>query len=163
MAVKDVWRLWGTAVGLALFLLLSTGSQRCPGPTPYQDEAPADQLHRRPDPPRQHDRARTGGQLFLVTFEGDQATFDSDIADLITNYHIGGVVLSASNDNITGYGDIANIPSQTSELINNLQSLALLGQPYPSQTAPELTKMLSHQPAPHSAIYTNSPLHCRGP
>ncbi len=69
------------------------------------------------------------GQLFLVTFEGDQATLESDIADLITNYHVGGVVLSATNDNITGYGNPANIPTQTAELTRNLQSLALRGEP----------------------------------
>ncbi|MCA9935059.1 MAG: hypothetical protein KC415_14090, partial [Anaerolineales bacterium] len=67
------------------------------------------------------------GQLFLVTFQGDQAPNSSDIADLITNYHVGGVVLLAQNDNITGYGDLQNAPLQVTELVNSLQELALTG------------------------------------
>lgn len=67
------------------------------------------------------------GQLFLVTFEGDSASFDSDIADLILNYRVGGVVLKLENDNITGYGNPENTPFQIIELANSLQQLALLG------------------------------------
>ena len=39
------------------------------------------------------------GQLFLIPFEGRSTSEASDIYDLIVNYHIGGVVLSAENDN----------------------------------------------------------------
>jgi beta-N-acetylhexosaminidase len=39
------------------------------------------------------------GQLFLVTFEGNQVDPDSQIYDLITNYYVGGVVLLRENDN----------------------------------------------------------------
>jgi beta-N-acetylhexosaminidase len=67
------------------------------------------------------------GQLFLVTFRGDRAPNESDIADLIRNYHIGGVALSGANGNFTGYGDPALTPTQTRELANNLQRLALGG------------------------------------
>jgi len=67
------------------------------------------------------------GQLFLVTFEGDSAGINSPIADLILNYHVGGVVLLAENNNITGYGDPANVPVQVTRLTNDLQRLALLG------------------------------------
>lgn len=67
------------------------------------------------------------GQLFLVTFEGDRAPADSEIADLILNYYIGGVVLQSDNDNLTGYGDPASVPQQVAELNANLQRLALLG------------------------------------
>jgi beta-N-acetylhexosaminidase len=46
------------------------------------------------------------GQLFLVTFTGPEAAMASvtgaQIYDLIVNYHIGGVILSASNDNFVG-------------------------------------------------------------
>ncbi|MFQ5398600.1 MAG: glycoside hydrolase family 3 N-terminal domain-containing protein [Anaerolineae bacterium] len=69
------------------------------------------------------------GQLFLVTFEGDTANEESDIADLILNYHVGGVVLLADNDNITGYGEPANAPFQVAALTNQLQRLALSGLP----------------------------------
>lgn len=67
------------------------------------------------------------GQLFLVTFEGDRATIGSDVADLILNYHIGGVSLLSENDNLTGYGDPAAVPRQVQELTANLQKLSLQG------------------------------------
>lgn len=46
------------------------------------------------------------GQLFLVAFTGPEAGAGSEtgskIFDLIVNYHIGGVILNASNDNYVG-------------------------------------------------------------
>jgi beta-N-acetylhexosaminidase len=39
------------------------------------------------------------GQLFLVTFNGTDVDFETQIYDLITNYHIGGVLLEGQNDN----------------------------------------------------------------
>ncbi len=46
------------------------------------------------------------GQLFLVTFSGPEAAISSatgkQIYDLIVNYHIGGVILTAANDNFVG-------------------------------------------------------------
>lgn len=39
------------------------------------------------------------GQLFLVGFEGTDTTETAQITQLIENYHIGGVMLSADNDN----------------------------------------------------------------
>ena len=132
--VKNSWRWWGTAACLTLFLLLSAGSKA----TLAQDETPTDSLAAAQAILNSMTIAERVGQLFLVTFEGDQATFDSDIADLITNYHIGGVVLSATNDNITGYGNLENIPAQTSALINDLQSLALFGQPIVIPDGPEI-------------------------
>lgn len=76
------------------------------------------------------------GQLFLVTFEGDRAAPDSEIADLILNYHIGGVSLLSRNNNLTGYGNPEDTPQQVRELTANLQRLALLGysEELPSQT-----------------------------
>jgi beta-N-acetylhexosaminidase len=66
------------------------------------------------------------GQLFLITFRGDRATLDSEIAELILTYQIGNVVLLSENDNITGYGDPAAVQRQLAELSNDLQRLALL-------------------------------------
>lgn len=42
------------------------------------------------------------GQLMLVTFKGYATESNSQIYDLITNHHVGGVVLKAANDNFTG-------------------------------------------------------------
>lgn len=39
------------------------------------------------------------GQLFLVTFDGTDVDFESQIYDLIVNHHIGGVILQSGNDN----------------------------------------------------------------
>lgn len=67
------------------------------------------------------------GQLFLVTFSGDQVTPNSAIADLILNYHVGGVVLERQNDNITGFNDPAQTPAQVASLTHSLQQIALFG------------------------------------
>ena len=57
------------------------------------------------------------GQLFLVTFDGSTAADTSAIYDLITNYHLGGVVLNSENGNFTDeIGD-------TWQLIQNLQEI----------------------------------------
>lgn len=129
--VKSSWRWWRTAVCLVMILWFNAGgnslhAQDIPPTIPPETAARQALAQTILDNMSVAERV---GQLFLVTFEGDQATLESDIADLITNFHIGGVVLSAANDNITGYGDPTNIPNQTSELTQNLQSLALVGEP----------------------------------
>lgn len=65
--------------------------------------------------------AQRVGQLFLVTFYGASADSQSDIANLITHYNVGGVVLQASNDNIT---DLDHAPAQVAGLVAQLQLLA---------------------------------------
>lgn len=45
------------------------------------------------------------GQLFLVTFVGTDTSANSTIYDLIARRHIGGVVLTAANDNFTAPPD----------------------------------------------------------
>ena len=37
------------------------------------------------------------GQLFLITFDGNDVGFESDIAELIYGYRVGGVVLDPYN------------------------------------------------------------------
>ncbi len=58
------------------------------------------------------------GQLFLVTFTGNEVTPESPIYDLIVNYHIGGVVLLASNDNFVAAPQTV---SEAYRLIHDLQ------------------------------------------
>jgi beta-N-acetylhexosaminidase len=60
------------------------------------------------------------GQLFMVTFHGRQTDTKSQIYDLITSYHVGGVVLRAANDNFIS-GD-QTIP-EAYGLISRLQSI----------------------------------------
>lgn len=59
------------------------------------------------------------GQLFLVSFNGLGTSEESQIFDLISRYHVGGVILSASNDNFTNQ----NTLNQAQILINNLQRI----------------------------------------
>ncbi|MBN1137341.1 MAG: hypothetical protein JXM73_12200 [Anaerolineae bacterium] len=62
------------------------------------------------------------GQLFLVTFVGNDASPGTDVAKLIRQDYVGGVVLLASNSNF--YND-ADTPHQVAELSNALQTLAM--------------------------------------
>src|SRR5688500_2870156 len=45
------------------------------------------------------------GQLFLVTYIGTDLSETSQIYDLLRNYHVGGVVLLAQNDNFSAAPD----------------------------------------------------------
>lgn len=63
------------------------------------------------------------GQLFIIGFEGGSAGFDSDIAELIYGYRVGGVVLSARNNNFTNDPGV-DTPAQVATLANRLQALA---------------------------------------
>jgi beta-N-acetylhexosaminidase len=58
------------------------------------------------------------GQLFLVTFQGTDHGPDSDIARLIQEYGVGGVVLREDNNNFTGDDDalIREVYTLTSDL-----------------------------------------------
>ncbi|MDO9301499.1 MAG: glycoside hydrolase family 3 N-terminal domain-containing protein, partial [Anaerolineales bacterium] len=60
------------------------------------------------------------GQLFLVTFTGTDTSETSQIYNLMTQYHVGGVVLLAQNDN---FAPAPNTVEQAHALINNIQQL----------------------------------------
>jgi beta-N-acetylhexosaminidase len=62
------------------------------------------------------------GQLFLVTFQGTDHGPDSDIARLIQEYGVGGVVLREDNNNLTGEGDA--LIREVYILTSDLQRLA---------------------------------------
>ena len=68
------------------------------------------------------------GQLFIVPFVGSNADDNSNIAELIAEYKVGGVVLLAANQNFT---NDETTPRQVTTLNNRLQSLALARQPVP--------------------------------
>jgi beta-N-acetylhexosaminidase len=70
------------------------------------------------------------GQLFLVTFYGPTAEAGTDIERLITQYHVGGVILLADHDNIT---DTVGAPAQVLALTNQLQSLAAAAAQIPRE------------------------------
>jgi beta-N-acetylhexosaminidase len=60
------------------------------------------------------------GQLFITGFKGSRADQNTMINDLVSNYHIGGVVLSAANDNFVGGTETI---SEVHGLIQSLQQL----------------------------------------
>ncbi len=62
------------------------------------------------------------GQLFLVTFSGSDTGPNSDIAQLIRDYRIGGVALSPAYGNFRNENDT---PRRVAELTNTLQTLRL--------------------------------------
>ncbi|MFQ5616415.1 MAG: glycoside hydrolase family 3 protein, partial [Anaerolineales bacterium] len=68
------------------------------------------------------------GQLFVVPFVGADVGDNSNIAELIVEYKIGGVVLLAANQNFT---NDETTPRQVAALTNQLQSLALAYAPAP--------------------------------
>jgi beta-N-acetylhexosaminidase len=60
------------------------------------------------------------GQLFLVTFIGTDTSETSQIYSLVTQYHVGGVVLLAGNDNFAAPPDTV---AQAHSLVNGIQQL----------------------------------------
>ena len=60
------------------------------------------------------------GQLFLVTFRGTDTGIDSQIRDLISNHHVGGVVLLTANDNFIAEPDTI---SGAHQLVSALQRI----------------------------------------
>ncbi|RME81816.1 MAG: hypothetical protein D6775_12625, partial [Caldilineae bacterium] len=61
------------------------------------------------------------GQLFLVTFAGNDTGPNSDVARLVRDLHVGGVVLLNENGNFRNEGDT---PAQVLSLSNDLQTFA---------------------------------------
>ncbi len=63
------------------------------------------------------------GQLFVVTFEGDEVGLQSDIADLIVRLRVGGVVLDPRHENFSNDRAVQT-SAQVAALTNQLQALA---------------------------------------
>ncbi|MGB8215381.1 MAG: glycoside hydrolase family 3 N-terminal domain-containing protein [Anaerolineales bacterium] len=76
------------------------------------------------------------GQLFLVTFNGSTVNDKSQIYDLITRYHIGGVVLRAENDNFVAAPDTVTAAYQLIAQLQDIERQASLPQPTPTSTPP---------------------------
>ncbi len=86
------------------------------------------------------------GQLFLVTFEGSTAAQQSDIADLITTYEVGGVMLLAENNNIT------EEPAELATLTADLQQLAITGSSSTTLTVPLIERLPTLPQPPQNPI-----------
>ncbi len=66
------------------------------------------------------------GQLFMVSFQGKEITAESNIGRLIQQYRIGGVYLSAENENFSNEQDT---PTQVLTLTHALQTMAVESPP----------------------------------
>jgi beta-N-acetylhexosaminidase len=100
-----------------IFLVVFFGSLFFPIDVGAQTATPPPEVARLLDTLSPEERV---GQLFLVSFDGVDASAESHIYDLINNYHVGGVVLMAKNDNFTEAPDTLQDAYQ---LINTLQQL----------------------------------------
>jgi beta-N-acetylhexosaminidase len=69
------------------------------------------------------------GQLFLVTFTGSTANEKSQIYDLITHHHVGGVVLRSENDNFVASPDTVLSAYQLIAQLQNDEWQASQSQP----------------------------------
>jgi beta-N-acetylhexosaminidase len=103
---------------LALFLLLSVLAALMPAPLAHaQTETPPEDVASLLESLTPEERV---GQLFLVTFTGTDISEESQIYDLVVNYHIGGVVLQSGNDNFTAGPDTLE---DAHHLIGSLQNV----------------------------------------
>lgn len=84
------------------------------------------------------------GQLFLVTFNGTDTSDKSQIYDLIVNHHVGGVVLSAANDNFVA---APNTVSAAYQLTSSLQAMEWNTTVNPPLD-PHTGNLVTHQYAP---------------
>lgn len=102
----------------ALFLLVSLLAGFAPAPLAHaQTETPPAEVARLLETLTPEERV---GQLFLITFSGTDTSVESQIYNLVANYHVGGVILQSGNDNFT---PAPNTIEDAYQLIANLQSI----------------------------------------
>ncbi|MCD6291665.1 MAG: hypothetical protein J7M34_14295, partial [Anaerolineae bacterium] len=96
------------------------------------------------------------GQLFIVPFQGNDVGPDSEIADLIRTYRVGGVILKTENDNFRNApvegpdGQLLDTPAQVLILTNRLQGLAF-DRPLSTLQALAPSEATNVQPLPPSS------------
>jgi beta-N-acetylhexosaminidase len=105
------------SISLLVSLLLSFSPTAALGASDsFQSSDPGESAHQMLATMTPEERV---GQLFLVTFTGSTADQNSQIYDLITSYHIGGVVLLSGNDNFVA---APNTVLNVYQLITQLQT-----------------------------------------
>jgi len=109
--------------GWALAARLSAQAEGSPKAAPAPAETDVQKLLKRMT------AGQKVGQLFLVSFQGNDSGWDSQIAELIRDYYVGGVLLTAEN-----LGQTNATPSAMVNLTNQLQAIAF-NQPLPSPDA----------------------------
>lgn len=98
------------------------------------------------------------GQLFVVTFPGNETRAGSEIRQLIVDLHIGGVLISPVNGN---FSDDASGPRQLMDLVSRLQALQAEAPFIPPTTTPTARSSDTPTRGPTSsatALETTTPL-----
>jgi len=68
------------------------------------------------------------GQLLLISFPDDEAAPESEVAELVREYHIGGVQMKAARQNFSN-GDATPATAKVARTARDLQTLALVRAP----------------------------------
>ncbi len=106
------------------------------------------------------------GQLFLVTFQGDDVSAESDIAVLVRDYRVGGVVLLPSNGNFQS----VPVPSKSSPIpsVDDAGNAATISTPAQIAQLSAALQALAQSPArsitstaPASPVTSTEPLTLR--
>ncbi len=84
------------------------------------------------------------GQLFLVTFLGNDTSAKSQIYDLIVNHHVGGVVLSAANDNFVQAPNTIQSAYELTSALQQIEWNTTLNPPVDART----NQLIPHQYVP---------------
>ncbi len=112
-------------IALVLCPIIATASAPIPTPTSPQDQA-ASIL-------KSLTVQERVGQLFLITFEGDSAGAGTEIHDLITHYHVGGVDLRTESGNFKpGTGEAAEVQALADSLQQAESDATQVATPSPS-------------------------------
>ncbi len=117
----SAWKGWRYLVNICLllaFLLTPINSLAAPLQQQNDPDRKAIDLLARMTPEEKV------GQLFLITFDGTDISPDSDIYELITQYHIGGTVLLARNDNFTGPEGSVQAAVELTQGLQRLEALS---------------------------------------
>jgi beta-N-acetylhexosaminidase len=83
------------------------------------------------------------GQLFLISFTGTDTSEKSQIYDLIVNHHVGGVVLTAANDNFAAAPGTVQAASELTRGLQEVEWNTALNPPLDPKT---------DQPIPHQYV-----------
>lgn len=131
-SITDTFRAIATATAAAAQTATAEagGTETPPSPTPSATPSPTPAPGPNELLTQEINRVIAGmsvadriGQLFIIDFQGSSPSTGSDIAELIQEYRVGGVVISPENRNF-GTGSTGDAPVQAAILTNQLQALA---------------------------------------
>ena len=108
-------RCFVALVNVSTALILTSLPSLAFAGVPQQDATPPPEVSRIVEDLSPEERV---GQLFVVTFQGRNVEPGTEIHTLLTRHHVGGVVLTAVNDN---FDDSESLPASSAALTTALQ------------------------------------------